>query len=182
MQLGGGGGPAVARVTGDAVARNRHDRARGARGEARNAAVGGRDGDRARRQARGRERRHAVDQRLAVEHSVLVAEGDRPAVRGRPARRQVADRRGERDRLPGTADAVEALSAVMVGRPLGAIRSTPMLAVHGSVNQMLPSGPLVIASGWGPLAPGTVVTVVETGVVRDGAARPSSRRYSRSAR
>ena len=38
-----------------------------------------------------------------------------------------------------------------------------MLSVHGSVNQMLPSGPLAIASGCGPLAPGTVVTVVDTG-------------------
>ena len=43
------------------------------------------------------------------------------------------------------------------------IRSTPMLSVQGSVNQMLPSGPLVIASGCGPLAPGTVGTVVDTG-------------------
>ena len=39
-----------------------------------------------------------------------------------------------------------------------------MLSVQGSVNQMLPSRPLVMASGWGPLAPGTVVTVVDTGV------------------
>ena len=54
---------------------------------------------RARRQARGRERRHAVDQRRAADHSALVAEGDRPPVRGRPARGQVADGRGERDRL-----------------------------------------------------------------------------------
>ena len=98
-QLGGGRGPVVALVTGGAVAGGGHDRARGARGEVRGAAVGGRDGDRARRQARGRERRHAVDQRLAVERSVLVAEGDRPAVRSGPARGQVADGRGERDRL-----------------------------------------------------------------------------------
>ncbi len=40
-----------------------------------------------------------------------------------------------------------------------------MLSVQGSVNQMLPSGPLVMASGCGPLAPGTVVTVVDTGVI-----------------
>ena len=40
-----------------------------------------------------------------------------------------------------------------------------MLLVHGSVNQMLPSGPLVMASGWGPLAPGTVGIVVDTGVI-----------------
>ena len=101
VQLGGGRGPVVARVTGDAVAGGGHDRARGARGEVRGAAVGGRDGDRARRQARGRERRHAVDQRLAADRSALVAEGDRPPVRSGPARRQVADGRGERDRLSG---------------------------------------------------------------------------------
>ncbi len=35
-----------------------------------------------------------------------------------------------------------------------------MLSVQGSVNQMLPSGPLVIASGFGPLEPGTVGTEV----------------------
>ncbi len=40
-----------------------------------------------------------------------------------------------------------------------------MLSVQGSVNQMLPSGPLVIASGCGPLAPGTVGTVVDTGKI-----------------
>ena len=43
--------------------------------------------------------RHAVDQRRGAERSALVAEGDRPAVRSGPARGQVADRRGERDRL-----------------------------------------------------------------------------------
>ena len=55
----------------------------------------------------------------------------------------------------------------MVGSGLGVVTilSTPMLSVHGSVNQMLPSGPLVIARGCGPLAPGTVVTVVDTGVI-----------------
>ena len=99
VQLGGGRGPVVARVTGGAVAGGGHDRARGARGEVRGAAVGGRDGVRARRQARGRERRHAVDQRLAADRSALVAEGDRPPVRSGPARGQVADCRGERDRL-----------------------------------------------------------------------------------
>src|SRR5208282_882083 len=99
VQLGGGGGSLVARVTGCAVAGGGHDRARDARGEVRGAAVGGRDGVRARRQARGRELRHAVDQRLAADRSVLVAEGDRPAVGSCPARRQVADRRGEGDRL-----------------------------------------------------------------------------------
>ena len=118
VQFGGGRGSAVARVTGGAVAGGGRDRARGAGGEGRGAAVGGRDGVRARRQARARERRHAVDQRARCRASRLVAEGDRPPVRGRPAREQVADGRGERDRLPGGRRAVEAISAVRVGRAL----------------------------------------------------------------
>ena len=110
-------GPLLPAVTGDAVAGGGHDRARGARGEVRGAAVGGRDGVRARRQARGRERRHAVDQRRAADRSVLVAEGDRPPVRNGPARGQVADGRGERDRLSeGRRSGRGPTSAVRVGR------------------------------------------------------------------
>src|SRR5262249_17277987 len=101
VQLGGGGWSIVTLVPGRAVAGGGHNRTSCARGEARGAAIGGRDRDGARRQTRGRVCRHAVDQRRAADRSGLVAEGDRPSVGSRPTGGQVGDGRGKGDRRPG---------------------------------------------------------------------------------